>query len=184
MYGWGVAETTEIVVCAGCGVSFSKLIREARRQRKRGQRRFFCTQSCRTSLQNKEVPRGSVQHLRSGNRRDEHTSFRWFLLRARQRTHRHGPSNLTLEHLAQLWVKQAGLCALTGWALDLPDNADGWKRGAHIRNASLDRIDPSLGYVLGNVRFVSVIANLARSVFTDSDLHQFCAAVILHRDRT
>lgn len=48
-------------------------------------------------------------------------------------------------------------------------------------NASLDRIDNSLGYVVGNVRFVAVMANLARGEYSDSELRSFCASVVLYK---
>jgi hypothetical protein len=46
------------------------------------------------------------------------------------------------------------------------------------KNASLDRVDCSVGYVVGNVRFVSLIANLARSQFTDDDVLDFSRSVV------
>lgn len=44
-------------------------------------------------------------------------------------------------------------------------------------NASLDRIDNSKGYIEGNVRFVALMANLARQSFTDEQMIAFCKAV-------
>ena len=39
---------------------------------------------------------------------------------------------------------------------------------------SLDRIDSSQGYTLGNVRVVWLIENLARNLFTDDQVIEFC----------
>lgn len=58
----------------------------------------------------------------------------------------------------------------------LPDGAIGWA----VRNpcnASLDRVDHAVGYLKGNVRFVTFMANVARSNFSDSELLGFCKAV-------
>ena len=54
----------------------------------------------------------------------------------------------------------------------------GWVGGPHLRRASLDRIDNSLGYVKGNVRFISIMANYCRNTFEDKDLMEFCEAVV------
>lgn len=60
----------------------------------------------------------------------------------------------------------------------LPDSTIGWdSKTDRTKRASLDRVDCSLGYVRGNVRFVSVIANYARMNFTDEELVGFCHAV-------
>lgn len=56
--------------------------------------------------------------------------------------------------------------ALVSWSVPSP-----W-------NASLDRIDNAKGYIQGNVRFITVMANLARSTFTDEQVLEFCHAVV------
>lgn len=89
---------------------------------------------------------------------------------------RYGPSDITLKYLAWLWKRQGGRCPFTGWKLRLPASTRGWDE-KHPMNASLDRIDCSRGYVKGNVRFVAVMANLARQEFTDKDVRDFCLAV-------
>lgn len=77
-----------------------------------------------------------------------------------------------------LFEKQAGKCPVTGWEMILPDSTrKGWDGGNNPRNASLDRIDNDKGYVEGNVRFVSLIANMARQTFTDEQVVEFCKAV-------
>ncbi|WP_299830744.1 hypothetical protein [uncultured Roseobacter sp.] len=38
---------------------------------------------------------------------------------------------------------------------------------------SIDRIDNAEGYTLGNIRIVTVIANMARSDFSDDELERF-----------
>jgi hypothetical protein len=63
----------------------------------------------------------------------------------------------------------------------LPDSSNGWRAGKRADNASLDRIDSQKGYLKGNVRFVALMANLARADFRDRDLLIFCRAVVAHR---
>lgn len=164
--------------CANCNTDFEKVAREYRRQIKKGNDRFFCTSSCAATKINSEIQRtGNSQFLIADNRRDEHTPFRWFVLRAQYRGKRkkYG-SDITIEYLKKLWEEQKGICPFTGWNLILPKDTNGWENSNPI-NASLDRIDNSIGYMQGNVRFISVMANLARQSFTDDQLIDFCKTV-------
>lgn len=165
------------LTCFSCGKSFSKDPKEFRRRKKLGQTNFFCSRRCSITVTHTLSPRlGNIKNLRAGNRRDIFTQFRWFVLRAQGRPQHE--CNLDVAYLQELWMLQAGKCPITGWDLLLPDNTDGWKNGRSMWNASIDRIDNSLGYVKGNVRFTSIIANLARGQFTDDELRLFCNAVV------
>lgn len=63
----------------------------------------------------------------------------------------------------------------------LPQSIAGdWPKDSDRERASLDRIDNSNGYLQGNVRFVSKIANYARNEYSDDDLLEFCNAVVNH----
>ena len=65
-------------------------------------------------------------------------------------------------------------CAVTGIQLDVT-------RGMHqgtIFQPSLDRIDPKLGYVKGNVRVVCHGYNLAKHTGTDSDVLKLARAIV------
>lgn len=164
--------------CDQCGTSFSRRKAEHTRCLKRGLSKVYCSATCCTIATNRSPNRArSGEGLVAGNRRDEQTPFRWFLKVVRARADKKGPSNLTPEYLSSLWENQRGTCPLTGWDLVLPQSTVGWIDGASPRNASLDRIDPSKGYVEGNVRFIAVMANYARSTFSDDDVINFCRAV-------
>lgn len=83
--------------------------------------------------------------------------------------------NLTPEFLLTLWDEQNGLCALTGWELDLTQSTE------HVVNPkapSLDRIIPQDGYTKGNVRWVAYHANVARSEYGDAGLMSLAKALI------
>jgi hypothetical protein len=165
--------------CGNCENLFLKDLREHKRRIKCGKTEFFCSQSCSTSKGNKNHPRkGDLTKLNSGNRRDEFTPFRWFVLRAQNRDKRkHYGCDITVEFLKQLWDHQAQTCPFTGWTMILPQDTNGWNEYSPI-NASIDRIDNSKGYMQGNVRFVCVMANLARQDFTDRQVLDFCCAVV------
>lgn len=94
---------------------------------------------------------------------------------------RDAATDLDLEFLAEVWRVQDGRCALSGVPMLLPRNSLEWERRTHDPwKPSLDRIDPRKGYVRGNVRFVTVMANLARSTFSDAEVVAFCRAVVTH----
>jgi hypothetical protein len=87
-------------------------------------------------------------------------------------------SNLTLNHLKEVWDRQAGICPYTGWNLILPASKIGFGEFSKSpKRASLDRIDSAKGYEIGNVQFVSIIANYAKNTFTHEEMVEFCKAV-------
>lgn len=166
------------LTCAFCSKSFQREKKEHTRQIKRGRTEFFCNGSCAASKSNADKPRpGNIDNLRSSNRRDEFTPFRWFVLRAQYRDRDKGYGcDLSVEFLKQLWEKQNGICPITGSNLILPHDSDGHLENDPF-NASLDRIDGSVGYLESNVRFISLMANFGRHSFSDEQLINFCKIV-------
>ena len=169
-----------LLVCSECKAPFGKKRGEFNRRKRLGQDSFFCSNSCQVTAHNRLVKRpGRTQNLRAGRKLDDASPFRWFMRRVTDRV-RKGPSDLTVDYLQRLWLQQAGVCPFTGWKMILPDSTWGWRDAepsAVPQHASLDRIDNKFGYVVGNVRFISRIANLARATFTDEQLIEFCKAV-------
>jgi len=81
--------------------------------------------------------------------------------------------NITTRDLIELWYKQDGLCALTGLPLSLVS-----QKG--IRNydlISLDRINSSLGYVIGNVQFVLFRVNVMKSNLDQKVFVDLCGLI-------
>lgn len=173
---------TIVLNCATCKISFFKEEREHRRQIKNGRVKFFCSQSCSTKMSNKENPRkGNIKNIIPNNLRDEFTPFRHFIIKSKNRDKlKNRETKLTVELLKILWEKQNGICPITSWKLILPESSKGFKTYLPS-NASIDRLDNSLGYTIDNVRFVAVIANLARNLFTDEQLINFCKAVATNK---
>lgn len=172
----------ETIICANCNKPFDKRAAELKRWRKQGKTNFYCGLSCCAIYGNKTHPhRNQISLVKyAGNRRDIYTQFRLFIKNGKRRDkiNNRGKSTITIKYLSYLWEQQKGTCPFTGWTLLLPDNVDGWTNGANIKNASLDRINNNFGYVQGNVRFVSVMANYARNAFNDDDLIYFCNSVV------
>ena len=74
--------------------------------------------------------------------------------------------NLSIEYLWSLYVAQGKRCAITGD--ELPS----------IRKASLDRIDSKVGYVEGNVQWVTSQANKCKHILSMSELYEFARKVL------
>jgi len=163
--------------CPVCNQEFLKEKGEYNRSQRKG-RKTYCSPTCSQKVTNKNLLEGCIENLKVGGShlRDEFTPFRWFLRNARKRKNR-GPTDLDLEYLKQLWEKQEGRCPFTNWDLILPEGNDYPRNVRSMYKASLDRIDNDLGYVKGNVRFVSVIANYCRNTFSDKEVMIFCEAV-------
>ena len=91
------------------------------------------------------------------------------------------PFSLLPADVAAIYIGQSRRCALTGMRFDLNPSEVCGKRPLA---PSLDRISPALGYVVGNVRLVTQMANLARNEFSDEEFFAMCkAAARLNRER-
>jgi hypothetical protein len=174
------------LLCAGCGFGFEKPSSEIKRQqRKNPDRKFYCSISCYAHYKGKQnlgasLGLGRPELLTPGKTTDKYSPFRYFMRKARNREHNE-TTDLDLLYLKTLWEQQGGCCALSGLHMELPRHAVAW--GERLRDPwkpSLDRIDCSIGYLKGNVRFVTVIANLAKQNFSDEQLLEFCRAVVQH----
>jgi hypothetical protein len=84
--------------------------------------------------------------------------------------------SFTRDDLYDLWVKQKGLCALTGWEMTTRRNT-----GLSKTNISIDRIDSGRGYELENVQLVCAAANKAKWDLPEDEFLALCKAVINKR---
>lgn len=176
------------IICANCQQKFMRE-RGAINQAERLGRKCFCSRKCSSIYSNNIKPRGgnaeSLPHF--GRKKDAFSPFRFFMRRIRSRSktkEKLSNYDCNLEYLKTIWEEQKGICPITGWVMALPIDCDNWEKSQHPKNASLDRIDPSKGYVRGNIRFVSYIANLARAYYDDETLIEFCKAVDQKRKNT
>ena len=69
--------------------------------------------------------------------------------------------DITKEDLFDLYESQGGTCAITGLSFCFEMPPKKWKN--HPYSLSLNRIDSSGGYTVGNLRFVLTAVNLAFS---------------------
>lgn len=160
--------------CDYCGNSFQKPVSEYNRNLKLG-RHNFCSRSCSSKyMQSLGIPRTQAQldnwkaiSKHSGNRRDDYTPFRETYHRIKSRFKE---VDITLDDLKELWEKQKGRCAYTNLPLILPIGS----KHPDIRyQASLDRIDSNLGYVKGNIQFVTTPINYMKSTMSDNIFKEY-----------
>jgi hypothetical protein len=85
---------------------------------------------------------------------------------------------LTIEQAWELFLQQERRCNLTGLPLVMYDADD-----STARSASLDRIDPKGGYVLGNVQWVHKMVNIMKNKFPQDEFIEMCRRVASHQDR-
>ena len=76
------------------------------------------------------------------------------------------PFNLTSNYLESIYPKNS-VCPILGYTMKVSNISLG------KLSPTLDRIDPRLGYVKGNVEFVTNIANLMMTSATGKDIKRF-----------
>lgn len=165
-------------ICDNCGKETQKPLSEYNRNIKLG-RKNFCCRACsatyRCNLYKNTPTEAQLQAQQNiknycQNHKDELTPFRYSLRNAKKRFKEF---HLTLEDLKQVWEQQNSICPYTGLKLYLPT----WNKKGSCeqlwRRASLDRIDSSKGYVVGNVQFVSTPINLMKSTMSDLETKQY-----------
>lgn len=109
-----------------------------------------------------------------GCRLDKYSPFKYHANKARSRSKQKGyQTDLTTEYLKQLWENQNGICPYTGIKMEISRTSQDEDIKKTPTKASLDRIDPNIGYVQGNVEFVCYCINVAKNNFTKQQMLDF-----------
>jgi len=82
--------------------------------------------------------------------------------------------SVSLQDIADQWNKQQGLCAYTKIPLELVKKDSSWSKAT----ASIDRIDSSKGYILGNIQWVHKRINTMKNDMTEVEFINFCKLVV------
>jgi hypothetical protein len=85
--------------------------------------------------------------------------------------------NVTKEYLNNLFIKQDGKCKLSGLEITFPKRWDD-----KSSTASLDRIDSSKGYIVGNVQWVHKHVNVMKNIFSQEMFIFICNQVSKNND--
>jgi hypothetical protein len=168
-------ETVLKLFCAQCGKEFTRRATEHKRNARIG-RKPYCSRRCVGTKHNAQLLPTQGKNLRADNRKGTFDIFRHYLQRIRKRGK---VVTVTSHYLADLWAKQGGRCVYSGVPLEHADyRGNGRRRMAYI--ASLDRIDSSLGYIEGNIQFVSAAMNFAKHTMTHAEVLDMCQNIARH----
>lgn len=163
----------EVVCCnPNCNKLFMKDGSEVRRNKKRGADNY-CSQSCSSIVNHKQLKSGfeNSKYLIGVTKADKYTGLREHLRRAK---YRNQEVNITLDDLLEQWNKQDGKCFYSGVKLIHPIRI---KDEGFIYMASLDRINSSIGYLVGNIQFISAAANMAKNKMSHEQMVEFCKLI-------
>jgi len=112
---------------------------------------------------------------REEKRHGEYRQFKYMIRQMKKNNKKHnlGETNITKEYLAELWNEQKGICPYTKIKLTLPIHSKEPNPDVSYKMASIDRIDSSKPYIIGNVQFVSRNANYAKNDMSHEDMVKF-----------
>ena len=82
--------------------------------------------------------------------------------------------SITLQDLVDQWKKQDGKCVYTKEVLSLVRKDTGWKQSS----ASIDRIDSSIGYHVGNIQWVHKRINTMKNDMSEKEFISWCKKVV------
>lgn len=164
------------LICDECSKVFEKPKNEYNRLLRNGRIKFFCTRSCagKNSVEKNKKNLGKyygkiASFSGSGKPKDSYSCFKPYLRRVKNRKIERGKEyDIDLPYLKKLWEDQNGKCALTFVDLVLEDGITNPNY-----SASLDRMNSSIGYMKGNLQFISVTSNYAKNKYTEEILQEF-----------
>lgn len=167
---------TTLLECSNpaCKTLFERRNSEVNRNA-RLNRANFCGSSCKGKMNHSHLTYRETSHLNSANRRDKYTGLRDHLRRAKRRR---ADTDLSLDDLLQQWELQEGKCIYTGVLMVHPVSCP--KDTDMFHKASLDRVDSALGYVNGNIQFISATCNFAKHSMTHEQMLIFCRIMSDH----
>lgn len=170
----------QAVTCHQCHGLFDKPISDIKRNLRIGINNF-CSRNC--SVKYAHV----VGHYRKAYKtshknlprrlRDEFSPFRRLLGSCNRRFN---DFSLTLVDVKNQWDKQKGVCPYTGIKLSLDTYSSQASDEDKMRQASLDRIDSTKGYAVGNVEFIAMPINYMKHDFSKDVVLNFLKKISLH----
>lgn len=161
-------------ICSKCGCDkpFSNFYTNGKKVDGSPKYASWCSSCIKTkmaSYHKRTWGREKLQYTAFKRTRDYRNYLSYLLSKARRR----GECTINLNYLCSIWEKQQGMCAITGWQMTMR-LAD----GVVSTNASIDRINSSIGYKEGNIQLVCRCANVAKHDLTMEDFIMLCRAVI------
>jgi len=85
------------------------------------------------------------------------------------------------QYLYELYEQQNRLCAISGMLIEFSEKGVGTVGAKDISTASLDRIDSSKGYIVGNVQWVHKIINIMKMDLPERDFFRMVKEIYEHK---
>lgn len=171
------------IICATCSKEHEIRLSDYKRKIKSGQNKFYCSLKCsgkadyKNNPQKLEKNKGNIFLLKGyeSNRLDEYSPFKYHANKARSRSKEKGyQTDITAKYLKEeVWDKQDGICPYTGIKMELGRTSGDEDIKKTPIKASLDRVDPNIGYVKGNVEFVCYCVNVMKNDFSKQKMVDF-----------
>lgn len=176
--------------CNNCGKEFDKIKSEYDRRISKGIKNFYCTLKCVGLADYKSNPdkfkpfkEMNTKRIKKycGSRKDQYSPFKYHSNKARSRSKARGEmTDITSEYLKDLWEKQNGICPYTKIKMEISKTSTDKDIKKNPIKASLDRIDPRIGYLQGNVEFVCYCVNVMKNDFTKQEILDFISQIKTH----
>ena len=171
-------------VCKVCGVSkpltTANFDRSSRVSKRTGERKvYFSTFTCKRCRYKRET-----QAMFLSETPEIYLREKWGTLSRKRRVQGVEvcgslKGRAGVKYLMELWSVQRGLCAVTGrpmtWGRVAREDVKSQGYGSAV---GIDRIDPKVGYVRGNLQLVCSQVNYMRGGLSEEDFTAWCEAVI------
>ena len=97
--------------------------------------------------------------------------------------------NVTPQDLEDLWIKQKGICSISGLKLELPKKKKAYKEDGtptihYFGNASIDRIDSFIGYNNSNIQWIHSKINTMKMDISQIEFLQLCKLIVQHNEKS
>lgn len=166
------------VKCDQCNCIHQKPESEYKRNSQLG-RKNFCSRNCAGKYPYYNRIIKSSENLTNYNinitNKRKINPFRYYLKSAKCRFKE---CTITLDDLKEQWDLQNGICPYSGISLILNSHSNISKD--KIYSASLDRIDSKLGYIKGNIQYVSQCINFMKSSMSHEETIKICKLIAIH----
>jgi hypothetical protein len=96
--------------------------------------------------------------------------YTWFSMKQKGGLSRGYAWDLTIEYIWNMYEEQEGVCALSGIPI-------GWADKGLTATASIDRIDNSEGYIVGNVQLLHKDVNFMKQQFDQEYFINICTQI-------
>lgn len=177
---WSMACAPDTKFCAGCEKD-KNIEADFGRTYDKGTGKYYVRHRCKACLNQEQKDYAAKlgpeyrrqRKVIKEKRREENPVLFHVQERISQWRKADASSDLTTSYLVHLWHEQKGLCYFTGVPLAFSPASY-----PTPTTASLDKLNPTLGYKQGNVVWSSYQANTSKGHRSEAEFYAFCRLVL------